>query len=87
MGKEAVCQARHGRESGEGLALLETDELVFRGDFRVRVPLRDIASVNAEDGRLTVVWPGGRLVLDQEITAGELVSFLLYAVTVAAAIT
>ena len=64
MGKEAVCQARHGRESGEGLALLETDELVFRGDFRVRVPLRDIASVNAEDGRLTVVWPGGRLVLE-----------------------
>ena len=39
MGKEAVCHAKFGRESGQGLALLETDELVFRGEFRVSVPL------------------------------------------------
>ncbi len=39
-------------------------------------------------GGITVVlWQGGRLVLDGQITAGELVSFLLYAVQVAAAIT
>ncbi|MCL7967778.1 MAG: ABC transporter transmembrane domain-containing protein [marine benthic group bacterium] len=38
-------------------------------------------------GVAVVLWEGGRLVLAQEITAGELVSFLLYAVTVAAAIT
>ncbi|MCL7956848.1 MAG: ABC transporter transmembrane domain-containing protein [marine benthic group bacterium] len=38
-------------------------------------------------GVAVVLWEGGRLVIAQEITAGELVSFLLYAVTVAAAIT
>ncbi len=38
-------------------------------------------------GIVVVLWEGGRLVLDQQITAGELVSFLLYAVSVAAAIT
>lgn len=64
MGKEAVCHARCGRDSGEGLALLETDELLFRGDFRVKVPLKEITSVTVEDGRLAVEWPGGRLSLD-----------------------
>lgn len=38
-------------------------------------------------GVVVVLWQGGRLVLEQQITAGELVSFLLYAVSVAAAIT
>jgi len=38
-------------------------------------------------GIAVVLWQGGRLVLAGEITAGQLVSFLLYAVMVAAAIT
>ncbi len=38
-------------------------------------------------GIVVVLWQGGRLVLAGQITAGELVSFLLYAVQVAAAIT
>jgi len=64
MGKEAVCQARFGRESGQGLALLETDELVFRGEFRVAVPLKQITSVSVNGDRLAVEWPGGRLSLE-----------------------
>jgi hypothetical protein len=63
MGREAVCQARHGRQSGEGKALLETDELVFRGDFRVNVPLREVTAASVKDGVLTVEWPAGRLAL------------------------
>ncbi len=38
-------------------------------------------------GIVVVLWQGGRLVVTAQITAGELVSFLLYAVQVAAAIT
>jgi len=38
-------------------------------------------------GIAVVLWEGGRLVLAGQITAGELVSFLLYAVSVAASIT
>ena len=64
MGREAICQARFGRESGEGKVLLETDELIFRGDFRVKVPLREVKTAKAEDGRLVVEWPGGRLSLE-----------------------
>ncbi|HKK08078.1 MAG TPA: ABC transporter transmembrane domain-containing protein, partial [Gemmatimonadota bacterium] len=38
-------------------------------------------------GIVAVLWEGGRLIVGGQITAGELVSFLLYAVQVAAAIT
>jgi hypothetical protein len=64
MGREAICQARFGRSSGEGKALLETDELVFRGEFRVSVPLREVTRAAASDGRLVVEWPGGKLALE-----------------------
>ena len=64
MGKESVCHAKFGRESGQGLALLETDELVFRGAFRVSVPLKEITAVTVKDGRLAVEWAGGRLSLE-----------------------
>jgi ATP-binding cassette, subfamily B, bacterial MsbA len=37
-------------------------------------------------GVVAVLWQGGRLVLTGELTAGSLVEFLLYAITVAAAI-
>ena len=38
-------------------------------------------------GIVAVLWQGGRMVLAGDITGGQLVSFLLYAVMVAAAIT
>src|SRR5262245_38996013 len=64
MGREATCTARMGRDSGEGKALLETDEVRFRGDFRARVPLREISRVEAKRGVLTLAWPGGTLSLE-----------------------
>jgi hypothetical protein len=54
MGDEARCTTRHGNRFSEGNAHLETDELRFRGDFRLVIPLRDIRSVSALDGTLTV---------------------------------
>lgn len=63
MGREAICHAKCGRQSGEGKLLLETDDLLFRGDFRVKVPLRDVIAAKVKDGVLTVEWPDGRLAL------------------------
>ena len=63
MGREATCRARIGGRSGEGKALLETDELIFRGDFRVQVPLNEVTNVVARGGALTLEWPGGKLSL------------------------
>ena len=31
MGKEATCRARHAGATDVGVALLETEELIFRG--------------------------------------------------------
>lgn len=58
MGEEARCTVRFGEKVSEGRALLETDELVFRGDFRVAIPRREITSASAEDGHLVVQFAG-----------------------------
>ncbi len=37
MGREAVCTARIGKRASAGKLRLETEELVFRGSFRLDV--------------------------------------------------
>ena len=69
MGREATCSAKLGRETGEGKALLETDDVIFRGDFRARVPLRDISKVDVKRGVLSLTWPGGTLALSLGVAA------------------
>jgi len=59
MGQEAVCTVRFAGQVSTGKALLETQELIFRGDFRVRIPLAAIQSLQVQDGVLIVVWPEG----------------------------
>ena len=59
MGVEVRCNATIGGKPSHGRALLETDDLVFRGDVRVAIPYRDITSLTANEGILTVGYPGG----------------------------
>lgn len=54
MGSEATCLVEHDGRSSEGKALLETEELVFRGDFRLRIPFRDIAKADVHDDSLRI---------------------------------
>ena len=54
MGAEADCRVELNGESSDGRALLESHELIFRGDFRLRIPFRTISSLTSEDGRLTI---------------------------------
>ena len=63
MGQEQRCEARYGGKVSPGKALLETDDLIFRGDFRVSVPLKSIESIESADGVLTVGTGGGKLQL------------------------
>jgi hypothetical protein len=63
MGLEADCEVRHGRRASKGHAQLETSELLFRGDFVLKIPLKDIRSSIARQGALHVTWPGGEAVL------------------------
>ncbi len=60
MGAEAKCRVTVGRTTADGKALLETDELIFRGgDLRLSIPYSTISAVDAKDGVLRVTSPDG----------------------------
>jgi hypothetical protein len=54
MGNEAACKLRHDGKNYSGRALLETSELIFRGDTRLKIPFSAISSMQARDGELHV---------------------------------
>lgn len=60
MGKELTCTIRFDKQESTGKALLETNEILFRGGFRLKIALREIKSVKAVNGELLVDFPGGR---------------------------
>jgi hypothetical protein len=52
MGNESKCTVRFGKDISEGKALLETSEILFRGEFRLKIPFSTIKSAKAVDGEL-----------------------------------
>jgi hypothetical protein len=54
VGAEARTTLKIGRHAYEGTALLERDELRFRGDTRLRIALRDVSAVSATNGTLRI---------------------------------
>lgn len=59
MGQEIACQVRYGGKRYAGKALLESKEILFRGDFRLKIPITSIKEVKAVDGILQVKTPEG----------------------------
>jgi hypothetical protein len=59
MGLEAQCEVKSGKQVSRGKAQLETETLLFRGDFRLDIPLKAITAVEARGGKLVVKYPGG----------------------------
>src|SRR5882672_6276965 len=65
MGAEAKCTATFGGRTAEGKALLETDELIFRGgDIRLSIPYKSVRKLDAKDGVMHVTWPEGTVAFD-----------------------
>ncbi len=54
MGYRADCTIRIDGQTGSGTAWLEHKDLVFRGPFRVTVPLAQVAEATVRDGALVV---------------------------------
>jgi len=54
MGNEAPCKLRFEGKTFSGKALLETSELLFRGDTRLKIPFPSITALQARDGELRV---------------------------------
>lgn len=44
MGNEVKCRVRFGKQESAGKALLETSEIIFRGDLRLKIPFATILS-------------------------------------------
>jgi len=59
VGAEAQCAVTFNRQTSTGKALLETNEIIFRGDFRLKIDLKSITALDAKSGKLNVTWPGG----------------------------
>jgi len=59
MGQEIRCRVDFGKQSSEGKALLETAEIIFRGEFRLHIPFQSIKSMDTADGKLSVRYPDG----------------------------
>ena len=54
MGNEATCTLRYDGKSFSGKALLETSEIIFRGDIRLKIPFSTISALQSQDGELHV---------------------------------
>jgi len=64
MGNELKCTVRFGKEKSEGKALLETSELLFRGEFRLKIPFASIKSAKAVDGELHLQTANGLAIFE-----------------------
>lgn len=64
MGAEAKATLRLGAERHPVTALLETDELLVRGEHRLRVPLADIREARVDGDALVIAHRAGEVVLE-----------------------
>jgi hypothetical protein len=64
MGQEVMGSATVDGRTMKGKALLETDEIVFRGDARLRIAFADIEKVSVDDGHLVVRHKRGTVTFD-----------------------
>jgi hypothetical protein len=64
MGQALLCTVRSEGRTGSGKAQLESDEIIFRGEFRLKVPLGSLKSVKVRGGELHLKWPEGVAVFE-----------------------
>ncbi len=64
MGNEADCTLRIGTKRWERRALLESDELIFRGTQRWKVSFKDVRAIDVRDGTLALITAQGIARLD-----------------------
>lgn len=78
MGSEVFCKLRFGGQESEGKALLETSEIVFRGDFRLKIPFSTLKSAKAVDGELCLETAQGPAIFQLGATAEKWLEKMLH---------
>lgn len=64
MGQELACTIQYGDQKSAGKAYLETNEILFRGDFRLKIPLQSVTDLEAHDGCLCLRYEKQPVVLE-----------------------
>lgn len=64
MGQQVDCKVKYKGKTSTGKAMLESESLHFRGDFRLDIPLRDVKKADAEGGALKLSFQGGAAVFE-----------------------
>jgi hypothetical protein len=64
MGQDVHCIATWNDRRSVGTVSLETEELLFRGEFRLRIPFKAITDLAVAGGRLTVKLVEGVAIFD-----------------------
>jgi hypothetical protein len=64
MGNEMKCRVRSGKQESEGKALLETSAIIFRGDFRLKIPFAALRSAKAVKGELQLRTADGLVIFE-----------------------
>ncbi len=64
MGRELLCTVRSGGKTATAKTLLETDEIIVRGELRLKISFSSLKSVVARDGELHLKWPEGSAVFE-----------------------
>jgi hypothetical protein len=70
MGQEVVCTAQWGGKSVRGKALLETTEILFRGEERLKIPFSSIRGMEVEGGELRLKTDEGLVIFELGERAG-----------------
>jgi len=78
MGNEAFCKVRVGKQESEGKALLETSEILFRGDFRLKILLSTVKSAKAAGGELCLETAHGAAIFQLGSQAGRWLEKILH---------
>jgi hypothetical protein len=64
MGQEVNCTAQWEGKSVRGKALLETSEILFRGEERLKIPFSSIRRATSEDGELRLQTDRGLVIFE-----------------------
>ena len=54
MGQDVRCIATWNGRRSIGTASLETEDIIFRGEYRLRIPFKTVTDLTSDEGRLTV---------------------------------
>jgi hypothetical protein len=71
MGNEVKCRVRSGKQGSEGQALLETSEIIFRGDFRLKIPFVTIQSAQVVGDELQLQTAEGVAIFELGTSTAE----------------